>query len=346
MTGVALVLGFFLVVPMFAGTKLVYWSGSISTFVLLMSLGLLVRTSGQISLCHVGLAAVGAAAFSRLAAEHHVPWLVAVLVAGLATTVVGLIIAIPAVRLSGLYLALATFGFGILLAQMFYTRAFFFGQSDGIPMPRPDFWRFSSDRGYYYAELVVACGCALLVVVIERSRLGRLLRGLADSPIALTTLGANANVTRIIAFSVSAFLAGVSGALLGAQFQTIDQNSFAVFSSLILVAVLAISGRSTIRAAVIGSLLFTVMPGYVNHAEFNQWLPLIFGSAALVAAVGSQGWNLPERLARAAAGSSWRIAGPTRPGVPTPARAAHSSPSARPADDHGSRRRDRVGSTR
>ena len=87
---------------------------------LFLSLGLLVKTSGQISLCHLAFAAVGAAAFGHFTVDWHVPWLVALLLAGLVAVPVGAIIAIPAIRLSGVFLALATYGFGILFEQMFY----------------------------------------------------------------------------------------------------------------------------------------------------------------------------------------------------------------------------------
>jgi ABC-type branched-subunit amino acid transport system permease subunit len=105
---------------------------------LFLSLGLLVRSSRQISLCQVTFAAIGAVAFSKLAGAG-VPWLPALLIAGLVVVPIGALLAIPAVRLSGLYLALATFGFGLLVQAMFYQSSIGFGIEDlGLPMPRPD----------------------------------------------------------------------------------------------------------------------------------------------------------------------------------------------------------------
>ena len=106
---------------------------------LFLSLGLLVKTSGQISLCHLAFAAVGAAAFGHFTTSFHLPWLGALLLAGLVAIPVGAIVAIPAIRLSGVFLALATYGFGILLEQMFYDTNLMFGPTTaGIAAPRPD----------------------------------------------------------------------------------------------------------------------------------------------------------------------------------------------------------------
>ena len=116
-----------LFIPDLVGVKLAAWTVALLYVILFLSLGLLVRTSGQVSLAQLGLAAVGAAAFGHLVSDHHVPWLPALLLAGLIAVPVGAIIAIPAIRLSGVFLALATLGFGIMLEQMFYTQDIMFG---------------------------------------------------------------------------------------------------------------------------------------------------------------------------------------------------------------------------
>ena len=82
--------------------------------ILFLSLALLLNTSGQISLCHAAFVAIGASTFSHLTTDQGLPWLLALLGAGLVVVPVGALLSLPAIRLSGLYLALATFGFGIL----------------------------------------------------------------------------------------------------------------------------------------------------------------------------------------------------------------------------------------
>ena len=133
--GGLIVLVFLVLVPNWDSVHLGAWTLGLTNVVLLLSLGLLVRLSGQVSLCQVSFAAVGAAAFSHLAGSG-VPWLIALLVAGLIAVPLGALLAVPAIRLSGLYLALATFGFGLLLQDMFYQSHLMFGPTnDGIILP-------------------------------------------------------------------------------------------------------------------------------------------------------------------------------------------------------------------
>ena len=199
-----------------------------------LSLGLLVWTSGQMSLCHAAFAAVGAAAFGQLTSQLRRA-LAAGARAGRPRHRPGrALVAVPAIRLSGLYLALATFGFGILVEQVVYPAEFLFGAIGGTPAGAPARRQLAvaATQGYYYVVLAVAvarlpCWCW----AVSHSRLGRLLRGLADSPPALTTMGTTVNVTRVLVFCLSAFLAGVAGGLFGAAVGTVDAASASVPSS-------------------------------------------------------------------------------------------------------------------
>ncbi len=273
-----------LLVPQFADTKISYYNAAISSVVLFLSLSLLVRTSGQISLCHIGFAAVGAAGFAHML-DKGVPWMGAMLIGGLLAVPIGAVIAIPAIRLSGLYLALATLGFGILLAQYAYSRDYMFGS--GVPTRRPD--GFVDDDNYYYLLLGIALVAIAIVVTIEQTRMGRLLRGMADSPVALTTLGANVKISRVIVFCISAFLAGVSGATTAGLFSRVSQDTFSTQDSLVILAFLAISGRRTVSSAIVAATLFHVLPAYVSGEKTTLWSYVIFGLAAVLLAANSQG---------------------------------------------------------
>ncbi|MGQ0629632.1 MAG: branched-chain amino acid ABC transporter permease [Sporichthyaceae bacterium] len=309
------VLLFAVAVPHLVGARLPVWINAMSQVLLFLSLGLLVHTSGQVSLCHISLAAVGAAAFAH-AVSSGVPWGFAVLFGGLIAVPVGAVVAIPAIRLSGLFLALATLGFGIFIAQFFYVKPYMFGTAD-LRTSRPS--GFTTDTSYYYLLLAFAIAGVALVMVIERSRLGRLLRSLSDSPLALATLGASANVTRVLVFCISAFLAGISGALFAGQFGSVSGTSFNFVFSLILLAVLAISGRSTITAAIIGPLFLYVGPAY--QVGFADGFQVVFGLGAILAAVYST--RLPRLpLQRWATQSGWRRESTTRArlaAIPPPA---------------------------
>lgn len=278
----ALFIAFLCFVPQFAGSRLTIWSDALVYVILFLSLGLLVRTSGQVSLCHAGFAAVGAAAMSHFAHGLNVPWLLALLLAGMVAIPVGAFVAIPAIRLSGVYLALATFGFGVLLNNVFYTTPAMFGEAvGGIPVPRPlaqiGPWKLNTDNGFYYLLLLLAVITVFIIYFIHRGRLGRLLRGLADSPIALETHGATPNVTRVMVFCISAFFAAVGGALFSSLYGFASGGQFSYLLSLQLIALLVIVVAGEPWYAVIAAAGFVILPGYLNIEGIYNYMTIAFG---------------------------------------------------------------------
>jgi branched-subunit amino acid ABC-type transport system permease component len=230
--GSVAVLAVLVAVPQFAGNHLVNWTSFLAYVVVFLSLGLLVRLSGQVSLAHVSFMAIGVVAFSHLAVDHHWPWLLAVAGAAAITAPVGALLAIPAIRFPGLYLALATMGFGLVLQQMFYSAPFMFGASYPLSVPRPNLsWvDLGSDTGYYYVVLAIAVVVAILVAFITRSRLGRLLTAMSDSPTGLAASGASINISRVLVFCASASLAAVAGVLDGGTLSLAGEEATSHFS--------------------------------------------------------------------------------------------------------------------
>jgi ABC-type branched-subunit amino acid transport system ATPase component/branched-subunit amino acid ABC-type transport system permease component len=274
--------------------QLPYWSDALTQVVLFLSLGLLVRTSGQVSLCQAAFAAIGATTMGHLTAGFGLPWGVALLLAGLTAVPVGAFIAIPAIRLPGVFLALATFGFAVMMEQMGYPLWIMFGSSSlGQAVNRPSF--AGGDIAYYYLMLAFAVAAGLLVMLLVRSRLGRLLRGMADSPVALATHGTSVVVTRVLVFCIAAFLAGISGALFGGVVHTVTSSDFTSFSSLTLLVLLAIiPGREPWYAFGAGFAL-VIIPSWISTgATVSDWLNVLFGVAAVQVALGFAPRN--ERL--------------------------------------------------
>jgi ABC-type branched-subunit amino acid transport system permease subunit len=284
----AVMVGVAVSIPAFSGTHQIAWNVALTQVALFMSLHLLVRVSGQISLGQIGFAAIGASTFAHML-NNNVPWLLALLIAGLICIPVSLVIAVPAIRLSGLYLGLATLGFGIVLNQFFYAKKYMFGFGS-VDTKRPGFWNMdTSESHYYYLLMAIALASVGIVLWIERSRLGRLLRGMADAPVALSTLGLAVNISRTLVFCVAGFLAGISGALYASMFGSVSAESYFFVQSLIVLAVLAISGRRTFVAAMVAPVLLYVVPNYITDPDFFQCLQMFFGLAAIAAAIGSQG---------------------------------------------------------
>jgi branched-subunit amino acid ABC-type transport system permease component len=282
LAGTALVV----VIPFVVGAKLQVWISGAAYVVVFLSLGLLVKTAGQVSLCHAAFVAVGAATFSHLRVDAGLPWLVAVIGAGLLAVPVGAAVAIPAIRLSGVYLALATFGFGILMERMVYRTFLLFGSEGNRLAPRPDFGPgdAASDKVYFFVAVGLAVAAALLVRALQRGRLGRLLEAVADSPKALTSLGASVTTALVLVFCCSAFLAGSAGAVLSAGSGTAGFNGLGAFQSLLWLAVIAIAGTRVLSSSVVAALLLAVLPIYLP-ASFTDWQPVVFGATALAVAL-------------------------------------------------------------
>jgi len=291
------VLALLIAVPSFAGFHISEWTTSLAYVVLLLSLGLLVRTSGQVSLAQMSFAAIGAVGFSKLSTGPHLPWLVALILAGLIAVPIGALLAIPAIRLAGLYLALGTFGFGLLLQDMFYQSNVMFGVSDlGLKMPMPSLsWiDLRSSTGFYYLVLAITALVSIAVVVLVRSRLGRLLRAMADSPTALTTGGTSVTATRVLVFCISAFIAAIAGALIGMVLTVATGSAFDPLTSLSLLALVLIIPTGEPWFAIIGGLGLGLVPGYISSANINNYLSLIFGLSAVLVALGLIA-RLPDR---------------------------------------------------
>jgi branched-subunit amino acid ABC-type transport system permease component len=273
--------------------------------IVLLSLGLLLWSSGQISLCQMAFAAIGASSFAH--AQHSgLPWLPALLLAGLAAVPAGALVAIPSFRLSGVYLAVATFGFGLLAQNLMYTSSWMFGLENSVAIVRPDMAGIdtTSDRGYYYIAALVAGACAVLVLLVRRSRLGRILRALADSPAALDAHAVRTKVTRLSVFCFSAFIAGLGGAVIGGATQGAGGDPggpFSYFNSLALIAVLTFCGRRPVLAPVIAAFLFAVAKIYppMDTRFFSDYRGALFGALALAVAL-FPGVRLPQLLERGA----------------------------------------------
>ena len=294
-TGVVVV-ALLALVPWVVGDNIGFWTIGLTQMIMLLSLGLLVKTSGQVSLCQATFAAIGAVVFSQLTVGAGIPWFAALILAGLIVIPVGAFVAIPAIRLPGLFLALATFGFGIFVQQMLYSTSWMFTTlSNGRAVPRPSFG--SSDTGYYYVVLVILVVTALIMVAIHEVRFGRLLRGLSDSPLAVATMGLSTNTTRVIVFCIAAFFAAVSGVLYAASihFAVSSDIHFDPFYSLTLLAVLALAPFAEPWYAIF-ALIAAVIPGYLTGANVVWWLNVLFGVSAVAVALRGGHAGMPARF--------------------------------------------------
>jgi ABC-type branched-subunit amino acid transport system ATPase component/ABC-type branched-subunit amino acid transport system permease subunit len=285
--GVLLLVGL-IIVPTFAGIHLTDWTVFLADTILFLSLGLLVRTSGQVSLCQITFVAIGASTFAHLAGGQHIPWFAALVLASLIAVPIGALLAIPAIRQSGLYLALATLGFGIVVQYLFYPEGYMFGAlgvASTDPRPRLSWLNVSSDRGYYYLVLMFAVVTTVVIVLLRRTRLGRLLTAMSASTKGMTSSGASVNVTRVLVFSLSAFLAAMSGVLAGGASQVITASSYSPITSLIYFAVVMISVGGEPWYAILAAAGVVLVPSYIQGGNVASYLSILFGMGAIAYAL-------------------------------------------------------------
>jgi ABC-type branched-subunit amino acid transport system ATPase component/branched-subunit amino acid ABC-type transport system permease component len=272
--------------PLFAGIYITAWTEMLAYAIVFLSLGLLVRAAGQVSLAQVSFMAIGVVAFSHLAADHHWPWLLALLAAGVIAAPIGALLAIPAIRFPGLYLALATLGFGIMLQQMFYSQSYMFGAFNaGIAVPTPYLPALGldgGDDGYYYLVLLITIIVAGLVLAVTHTRLGRLLRAMGDSPTGLASTGVSINLSRVLVFALSASIAAIGGALDGGVLGSVTGSTYQPLNSLQLYAVVILTVGGIPWYAVMAAAGSFLLPEYISSsATVSYVFTLIFGVSAI-----------------------------------------------------------------
>lgn len=184
---------------------------------------------------------------------------------------------------------------------MSYTQSYMFGEEGiGLTVPRPSLGnRTLDDQQYYYLVLALALAVTLGMVALHRSRLGRLLHALADSPQALATTGTSVNVTRVLVFCLSAFLAAVGGALAGAAQGNVSGDSYPPLLSLTFFALVVINPGGVPWFAVLAGAGYTLIPSYFPDSDTSTYLELLFGVFALLYAITPDEMRgVPDRLAR------------------------------------------------
>ena len=301
--GALCLLAFLIAVPQFAGIHIGDWTRLLAYTILFLSLGLLVRMSGQVSLAQVSFMAIGVVAFSHMAVDHHWPWLLALLFAAVVAAPIGAILAIPAIRFPGLYLALATMGFALVLQNMFYTESYMFGNFDsGLTIPRPHLsWlTLDSDNGYYYLVLAITVAVAALVAALNHGRLGRLLRALADSPAGVGSCGASINISRVLVFCLSAALAAVAGVLDGGTLGIVGGDGYQPILSLQLFALILLTAGDVPWYALLAAFGQILAPAYISTSPTVGYaLTLAFGlSAILYCVTPESSRQLPSAIRR------------------------------------------------
>jgi branched-chain amino acid transport system permease protein len=226
-----------------------------------IGLNLLVGYTGQISLGHAGFVAIGAYTSALVQLKLGVSFWLALPAGGLAAAAFGFLVGLPALRMSGPYLAIATVGFGVAVQQVLVKWEALSGGSLGIHPPRPGLWGWTLDSeiGLYYVIVPLAVLLTIGAVNLVRSRVGRAFVAIRDSDIAAEAMGVNLLLYKTLAFAVSAFYAGIAGGLLAALVGFISPESFNIIESVNYFTMIVVGGLGSVLGAVLGALLISVL---------------------------------------------------------------------------------------
>lgn len=278
--------------------NLVIGSRALALAVTLLSLVLLTGYTGLTSLCHLTFVGLGAYAMGTWGNGSLLGVALAVLLSAFA----GAAVALPTLRLRGLYLALATFAFATAMDSIFFDKRL--GSGGSLDVARLDlpFVPTQSDQAYFMLCAVAFVFVGIGVLAIRRGRFGRQLTALADSPAACATLGVNTNVTKLVVFSASAGIAGLSGALFGGLRGQVSPADFAALGSLLLLLSLRIGGVNTVTGALFGATTVAMFPSLQSRFPSIPALAFLLTGLAAISigrdpdGIGGQVSRLGERL--------------------------------------------------
>jgi branched-chain amino acid transport system permease protein len=290
-----------------------YWmqvvTGVVIYSIVTLGLGLLIGRVGMVSLCQFVLLAIGAWVALRLDYLASIPFPVLVLIAGLVTGVIGTLIGLPALRLSGLYLALITLMAAgaitivLRIAQFPNGGGGFFGNTAAggasSRLPRPAIAQ--GDTAYYRYCVVVAAVMFLLAIWHVRGKAGRAWAAIRQSQATAVAAGVNTTLYKLWAFALASFMAGVAGALLAAAAGGVNINQFQVQNSITLLAVVLMGGVYSIWGAVVAGLLLRLLPALLDSwGVSTELLTILFGVGilqVLMTAPGGLVEQVPKDLA-------------------------------------------------
>jgi branched-chain amino acid transport system permease protein len=272
-------------------------------FIALVGLAILTGYSGQISLGHGAFMAIGGYTTAILSVDgifgHQIDGLWTIPIGGLVAGLAGLLLGVPALRLSGLYLALVTFGIAVSFPQLPKKFDDFLGGTTGkiLDLAKPPFGLDTTANNWLYyltwgIALVLLAGAWLLV----RGKTGRALKSIRDSEVAAASSGVNLAVYKTLAFGISAFYAGVAGSLYAISNAYVNPDVFPIILSVYLVVGLAVGGLGSLAGLIFGAALIyflqnhaDTVAGWINHLPALELDPkqpgipsMIFGAVLIL----------------------------------------------------------------
>lgn len=239
--------------------------------ILVTSLNIAFGYAGLLSLANIAFYGIGAYVSALFVMQLGVPYLFALIMAGVIAGLFAALLAIPTSRLRGDYLALATLGFAFLVDAVLKNWTSLTRGPLGIPgIPKPVIFGFtiSSQWAYLVFAFVVMVICLLLIVKLMKSPFGRLLGGIRDDERGARSLGKNLLKNKALALGLSGFFAGIAGSVYAHYITFIDPTTFSIMEMILIVSMLVMGGLASTRGAMIGAVILVVLPEPLRFLGF------------------------------------------------------------------------------
>ena len=253
--------------------------------ILLFGLDIVVGYTGQVSLGHAGLFGVGSYVTGVLVVKMGFAWYFAVPASILIAAVFGAVLALPALRVTGPYLAMVTLAFGTIIQILINEMSWLTEGPMGITITKPHFGTYELTEVQYYYMVAVFMVVSLLVVhSLLKSHLGRAFEALRDSPIASDCMGVSVYRYKVYAFVVSAGFAGLAGSLYAYSEQYISPNTYNFELTILFLLAVIMGGRKTRSGALLGAVIVVLLPSLLADIDLFRKIAV---AAAVLAVVGS-----------------------------------------------------------
>jgi branched-chain amino acid transport system permease protein len=238
-----------------------------------IGLNILVGYTGQISLGHAGFFGIGAYATVLIMMHFNLPFFIALIIAAFLAAGFGFILGLPALRLEGPYLAIATLGFGMAITQIL-GRWPIFGGHMGLQAPRLQLgpWLIETDYELYFIIIPLTVILSIAAINITKTRIGRAFIAIRESDIAAEAMGVNITYYKTLAFALRAFYTGLAGGLMAFVIGFINPNSFNFILSILFLAMVVVGGLGSILGSIMGAIVVSFL--YLK-LEAIQYIPYI-----------------------------------------------------------------------
>lgn len=241
-----------------------------------LGLNLVLGYAGQFAFANAAFVAVGAYTVALVKLHFGVPYLLGLPLAGIVTAAVGIVVGLPALRLRGLYLAMATMAFALFLQWLLvHWPSVTFG-AGGVSVPAPDFASpFAYETNVYLLSVLVASVTALAIWNLVRSPVGRAFVALRDTETGAQAVGVHLARYKTVAFALSAFCAGIAGGLHVALLRFVAPESYDLAQMVMHFTMVVVGGLGSISGSLIGAVLITWLPEVLRAVKGVQ--EIVFG---------------------------------------------------------------------